>query len=219
METPIGHTLKSNRASAWFALMVAVAAILTDLWLSSRSAYSETPRIALAVVGVLIMTLVSRGNRASLGVSHRMLPTYRYWARVTLVLGAIVGLFCVVTGILLHFVGIDMPMPATAPSRIVSEGVHMCITAPIIEESIYRFVLCVPLVAVAGPRITILAAGTVFAALHFAYGNPSPDNFIAGFFLAWAFLRSGSFLTPLLLHSLGNACALVVHMIHWQLMA
>ena len=38
---------------------------------------------------------------------------------------------------------------------------------------------------------------------------PGPDNLIAGFFLAWAFLKSGSIIVPLALHALGNLCALV----------
>jgi len=196
--------------------MIAVAAVAADMWLSARSAYRETPRIVVAVVAVVLVTALCRGDRASLGLSHRMLPTYRYWAAATLALGAIVGLLCVAAGVSLHCMGIRVPMPATAPGQILSEGVRMCVTGPLLEESIYRLVLCVPFAAIAGPKITIFVAGAVFAGLHFAYGNPGPDNVVAGFLLTWAFLKSGSFLTPLLLHSLGNACALAVHVIHWH---
>jgi uncharacterized protein len=219
VETPIGHTLRSDRVSAWLAFMVAAAAIVADLWLSTRPAYCENSRMVVAVIAVVLVTVLCHGDRASLGVSHRMLPTYRYWAGVTLVLGAVVGLLCVAGAALLHSVGIHIPLPATAPSRILAEGVRMCVTAPLLEESIYRLVLCVPLAAIAGPKFTILAAGAVFSGLHFAYGNPAPDNFVAGFFLTWAFLKSGSLLTPLMLHSLGNACALAAHAIHWQLVS
>jgi membrane protease YdiL (CAAX protease family) len=80
---------------------------------------------------------------------------------------------------------------------------------------LYRLVLCVALVGIAGQRWTILLSGALFAAMHFIYGNPSPDNFIAGYFLAWAFLKSGSILTPIVLHSLGNACVLALSLANW----
>jgi len=44
----------------------------------------------------------------------------------------------------------------------------------------------------------------LFAALHFLGGNPGPDNFIAGYILAWSYLKSESIAIPVLLHSLGN---------------
>jgi len=83
---------------------------------------------------------------------------------------------------------------------------YACLWAPITEESVYRFALCVPAHQSFGERLTSLASGAAFAALHFRYGNPAHDNFIAGFALAWAFLRSRTLLMPLGLHALGNLC-------------
>ena len=67
-------------------------------------------------------------------------------------------------------------------------------------------------------RIIILS-GTVFALAHLVGGNPGPDNFIAGFILAWAFLKSGTLLIPILLHFAGNLCVFVfgVLMFYWPL--
>jgi membrane protease YdiL (CAAX protease family) len=90
-----------------------------------------------------------------------------------------------------------------------------CFFAPLLEEALYRLILCVALVRIAGPQWTILASGAIFAALHFVGGNPSPENFIGGYFLAWAFLKSGSILTPIVLHSLGNACVVALHVANW----
>ena len=87
--------------------------------------------------------------------------------------------------------------------------------APILEESVYRLALCVPLAALCGPRWTIAVSGAVFAALHFVYGNPGPDNFIAGYFLAWAYLKSGTLMIPMALHALGNACVIALHVGTW----
>ena len=52
------------------------------------------------------------------------------------------------------------------------------------------------------------ASGLLFGGLHVLYGNPGPDNLVAGFFLAWAILKSGSILVPLALHALGNLCVI-----------
>lgn len=218
METRIGHTFQGHRIAAWLAVLVAVVAVATDMWLSASRVDQETLRLVVAVVAISIIAALCRGNRASLGVTHRMLPSYWYWTKVTLFIGLAVGLFYIVSSVVLHIVGIQIPVPATPPDQILSSWIYMCVKAPLLEESTYRLVLCVPLVAVVGPRVTIILAGAVFAALHFVYGNPSPDNFIAGYFLVWAYLKSGSIATPILLHSLGNACALVVHVINWQMM-
>ena len=86
-----------------------------------------------------------------------------------------------------------------------------CVAAPVLEELIYRLALCLPLVGIVGRRWTILLSGVVFAALHFRHGNPGPSNFIAGFILGWAYLKSGNLLIPIILHSLGNLCVFLVN--------
>jgi len=88
----------------------------------------------------------------------------------------------------------------------------MCVYAPITEEAIYRFALCTSMAALMGPRAAIVISGVMFAASHVLGGNVGPDNQIAGFVLAWAFLKSGSLAVPLAFHALGNLCALAFHL-------
>lgn len=66
---------------------------------------------------------------------------------------------------------------------------------------------------------TVVVSGSLFAIAHFVGGNPGPDNFVAGFLLAWAYLKSGSLLIPILLHALGNLCVFVfaICMYYWPL--
>jgi membrane protease YdiL (CAAX protease family) len=209
-DTPLGYALQKPPAKAWFAVGIALAAIGADFLLQSF-------RLRSLVIGasVLVLVLLAQGDRASLGLVFRLRPSYRYWVKVTLGIGAAVAGFCIVGGFLLWIIGIRMPIPATPPERILSTLGSYCISAPVLEEALYRLVLCVALVRVAGPWWTIFASGAVFAALHFVWGNASPDNFIAGYFLAWAFLKSGSILTPVVLHSLGNLCVLALHVANW----
>lgn len=175
--------------------------------------------MVLGAASVISLLLLSRGDRFSLGLTLRMRPGYRYWMKATLLIGVAVGLFSTVGMLSLHAAGIHLPTPTTPPDRILSSLVSGCISAPLTEEAMYRLVFCVPLAALVGSRTTIVLAGATFAGLHFVYRNPGPDNFIAGFFLAWAFLKSGSMLTPILLHSLGNACAVASQVIDWYRMA
>jgi len=174
-------------------------------------------RLALATGAVCVLLLLGRGDRYSLGITLRIIPNCRYWAIITLLIGAGIGIFCLVAGAILLACGVCPPIPRVPPELIISYSWHSCVSAPFIEETLYRIVLCVPLVAVAGPWSAVLASGALFAGLHFVYGNPAPDNFIAGYFLAWAYLKSGSFVTPVLLHALGNACALAVHVSNWHI--
>jgi membrane protease YdiL (CAAX protease family) len=91
----------------------------------------------------------------------------------------------------------------------------MIVIAPLVEESIYRLVLCFPTTAAIGSTGTIILSGTIFAGLHFVYGNPSPDNCLAGYVLTWAYLKSGSLLVPITLHSFGNCVAFAVQFGVW----
>ena len=209
-DTPLGYTLQKPPAKAWVAVGIALAAIGADFFL-------ESFRLRSLVIGgsVLILVFLAQGERASLGFVSRLKPSYRYWVKVTLGIGAAVAGFCIVAGFLLWTIGIRMPIPATPPERIPSALVSYCISAPLLEEALYRLVLCVALVRIIGPWWTIFASGAIFSALHFAWGNASPDNFIAGYFLAWAFLKSGSILTPVALHSIGNGCVLALHVANW----
>ena len=93
--------------------------------------------------------------------------------------------------------------------------VQMCVLSPIFEEATYRFGLCTGLVTVLRPWGTIVVTGMIFGALHILYGNPGPGNLTAAYFLAWAYLKSGTIVVPVVLHSLGNLCALAMHFATW----
>jgi membrane protease YdiL (CAAX protease family) len=91
----------------------------------------------------------------------------------------------------------------------------MCVFAPVVEEAIYRLALCVPLAVWLGPWRAIVVSGLAFAGVHLLGGNPSPENLVGGLFLAWAYLKSESIVVPVLLHSLGNLCALAAQVGTW----
>lgn len=210
MDTPLGYTLQEPRTKAWLALGVGLAAIGIDFLLESFLL-----RSLVTGASILIIAWLAQRDTASLGLVVRLRPGYRYWAKATLAMGAAIGAFCVAAGLLLKVMGTPLSIPATPPERILSVLASYGVSAPVLEEALYRLVLCVSLVRIAGPGWTIFTSGAIFAALHFVWGNASPDNFIAGYFLAWAFIKSGSILTPIVLHSLGNLSVLALHVANW----
>lgn len=94
----------------------------------------------------------------------------------------------------------------------------MCFVAAVVEESVYRVVACGLIAAIAGHRQTIAINGVLFGLLHVWYGNPSPENLVGGFFLAWSFLKSETILVPLILHSVGNMLVLAAQVIAWYVL-
>jgi membrane protease YdiL (CAAX protease family) len=196
--------------------LISAAVVVTDFWIVWRgNGWYLGPRAILPVVAATAYFLMARGDFASVGLRLRPVQGLRYWLVATLAIATAVGAFIAIGGLAMVLTGRPLPLYATPPEGLLPAFVHMCLLAPLVEEAIYRLGLCTGAVPLLGPRRTIAVSGLTFGALHVLYGNPGPDNLVAGFFLAWAYLKSGSFLVPLVLHSLGNLCALSAHVATW----
>ena len=140
------------------------------------------------------------------GFHAKIQPSLKYWCKASLCIGAIILAFCLLS--FLVFKMFDIPIPKFSFQNTAQWKRWMffaCLISPIVEEILYRSVLCCSLEKAVGTNSSIVISGAVFALLHFFYGNLAIDNFIAGYFLAWAFLKSKSILIPILLHAAGNA--------------
>jgi membrane protease YdiL (CAAX protease family) len=111
--------------------------------------------------------------------------------------------------------GHELPVYATSPSEMGRSFLRMCVIAPVLEEVVYRLAPCVPLAVLFGPWKAIVVSALAFAGMHIVAGVPSPENLVGGFFLAWAYLKSSSIAVPVVLHSLGNLCALLGQVGAW----
>ncbi|NUM34739.1 MAG: CPBP family intramembrane metalloprotease [Candidatus Brocadiae bacterium] len=141
------------------------------------------------------------------GFQTQIQPSIAYWAKISFYIGVMVLAFCLLC--LIGFKILQIPVPKYVLFRNSSEFrnwmLAACFFAPIVEETLYRAILCGTLEKIAGTTTGIAVSGGLFALLHFFYGNPAFDNFIAGYFLAWSFFRSKSILIPIFLHASGNA--------------
>jgi len=224
VKTPIGQQLSGSSwrlAAATAVGALAVAGHLLSIHFE-LAAGPVSSRCLFALVSVAALLLFVRGDRQSLGLNLAPVQGWKYWCRVTLVIGLVLG---VVVGGLSAIVwavcrlrGEELPLYATPPDQVRKAFVSMCIAAPLWEESIYRVAVCVPAVILLRPAGAIIVSGLVFGLMHVVAGVPGPDNLIAGFFLAWAYLKSGSIAVPIAWHSLGNLFALAVQvgMWYWQ---
>lgn len=221
MITPIGQQLSGSRWRLALASLVGGAAVTADLLLVHVRVTGAAidPRWLLALLPLIAYFLIARGDRRSLGLIAVPIQGWGYWCRATVVLGLLIALLVggliAIAWAVCWLIGAELPVYALPPSLVGHVFVGSCITAPLLEESIYRLALCVPAAVLLRPAGAIAVSGIIFGLLHVVYGNPGPDNLIAGFFLAWAFLKSGSIVVPLVWHSLGNLCALAVQVGTW----
>lgn len=195
-------------------LAIAMAAIAAD-FLRARGMISTDIDAAPAATFLSLFLLARFGIGAG-DVGWRILPRQGlwYWCRAIAVIGGIISLFCALFLVTRSLTGIHFRAEGF---RRLSDFWDFCLYAlilsPIIEEILYRGLLCPPIAALAGSWCAIFVSGSLFAAVHFARGNPAPTNFVAGFFLAWVFLKSESIVLPMIVHALGNLVVGLCHLL------
>lgn len=216
MTTPIGQSLAKPPYKLAVAISVGLIAVAGDLIFVGQHLWYE--RGLLPLIAVIAFVQLADGDLSSLGLRVLPIQGWPYWLRATIWLAVAMGVFATAWVWILMSGEYDLPVITTPPSTAGQRFWDMCIYAPVLEESIYRFALCIPIVALVRPWVAILASGLAFSLLHFVSGNPSPENAIGGFLLAWCFLKSGSIYLPLILHSLGNSVVLASQVGGWYLL-
>src|SRR3954447_541754 len=216
METTIGRRLAGSRPRLSASAAVALLVVAADYVLVARGNYSYLgARGWLPLLALGSLSLLSLGDPGTVGLGPWPQPGVRYWIDTAAWLGLALGSVSMSALLGLNRLGGELPIRSTHPDRFGAEFVRMCLLAPTVEEGVYRLGLCGGLVAWIGPGRTIVASGVLFGGLHVLYGNPGPDNLLAGFYLAWSYLKSGTILVPIALHALGNFCVLASWIALW----
>ena len=187
--------------------IMALAVVIGDVL------YHSGPILPLA--GLVAILCLNDGAPPSLGMKWQPMQGWRHWCRLALWFGAAVGILVLIYGVVCLLMKKEIPIYRTDPRELSSQLFFMCVYAPIAEEVVYRSLLATAILPTAGYYGTILISGLVFALIHVLGGNASPENQVGGFLLAWAFLKSGTILVPIAMHSAGNLIALASHVAAW----
>ena len=214
MNTPIGQCLRSNTRFQVAFSISALLIILIDLWLV-RQAAPIWARIMLAAVVLVVYLVPGSIDRTSLGLHFTPIQSITYWIRMIILIGVIMLIPIMVYLLLANALGWKLSIPQLPPDQAGLFFLYGCVLAPFLEEVIYRLVLCFPATSIICSLGAILFSGAVFAGVHFLYGTPGPDNFFAGYVLAWVYLKSGSIIVSMIIHSLGNFVILIFYLGAW----
>ena len=199
------------------AVVVVVADILLAYFVDFY-VYSWT-RAILPMAALVVMDGQRRRKPGDGWPSAHPHGGWRWWIQVSfLVMG--LALLCLAALFWLSSVVTWLPHLAQLdPHDLPSLLLYACVLAPLLEEGVYRLLLCTALAACFRQRTVILISGTLFVLLHFAYGNLALTNVAAGYLLAWVYLRSGSLWLTILWHSFGNLAILLAQVMLFQLAA
>ena len=211
----VGAALSRSPAVAWTALAFGVAVAAGDMLLVSAHLTVKTRTWTVGAASlagvVLVLGALARWDWRSLGLRVVPIQGWWYWAKLTVIAAAGFGVLLLAIYGGARLLGIDTgPAPYMTPDQLgwfLRQGV---VEAPLFEETIYRLALCTGAVAVLRKWPTIAVSGLAFGVLHVLYGNPGPDNILAGYVLAWAYLKSGTIWLPVVYHALGNLTVYLV---------
>ena len=183
----------------------------------SRWVRPEEFMTVTALLTLVFILCLEGGTAPELRLTSRPVQSWGWWVRLACGFGLVIAVISVVVVGFLWAIGRPMPIPRASPSALPARLFAFCVFAPVVEELIYRGFLTQALAGTMGTWGLIVTSGVVFGLLHVLYGNPGPDNLVAGFFLQWAFLKSGSILVPMAMHAAGNALAVTSHVVNWHL--
>ena len=167
----------------------------------------------LGLTGLVAVMCLNNGEVDSLRMRLAPIQGWWYWWRLAFLFGFWIGIALVAYAGIWMLLGKELPVVRTAPG--VEEFLWMCVHAPVTEEVIYRVLLIAAVLPTVGERGSIVVSGVLFALIHILSGRASPENQLAGFMLAWAYLKSGTILVPIAMHSGGNLIALGSQVAGW----
>lgn len=214
MQSMIGSSIPASRRRLALGLALAtIAAYFLIVFLRLSFDFSTS----LVLFSTLVLVWLCEGDLTSLGLRWSPRQGWRLWIRWAWRILMLLGVALIIGFGVARLIGYEFPIITTPPRLAAWRFVWMCIYAPLLEELLFRFILCVPLSRFWGGWTAIAISGTLFAFVHVAYGSASPENLLGGFFLAWAYLKSESIVIPILLHATGNFLALLAQLVGWYL--
>ncbi len=216
-QSAIGRKFLDIPRTAVALAVIAVALDFVCVNMGNYGYFYGEVRTCLAMIMFAFAVCLSDGDHKSLGLRASPVQGWSPWIFTSLKIGGAVAV-CIVVGLGSWFaMDHSLSFPVTELSQACPRFMRMCLVAPTVEEAVYRLLACGLVAAILGKKTTIALSGVLFGYLHVLYGNPSPENLVGGFFLAWSFLKSETILVPVALHSVGNLLVLVAQIVAWYL--
>lgn len=160
MQTAIGQHFQSSTAQR-LAVAIGVVTVVTD-YIYVTYYYSYDVRCALALIAFAAIIYLADGNLSSLGLRLTPQQGWRPWVRNSLIIGLLVSICFVLGTRIWLLMGCEIPQPKVSPFPIFSNFLRMCFVAPVMEEAVYRVIICVSLMNYLGPWKTIIISGLLF---------------------------------------------------------
>ncbi len=188
------------------ALLSAVAVIGAGWLAFLGSGYSWH---VLGAVAVLIIERATCGSLASPWGWSNWTPSLKHFWRVTWVCSAVIAVLLLIAVMVIRIgeyqFGIH-PKNIRHPDEFWGWIMFAVVTAPLVEEWIYRGVIQPRMRIAIGPKWAIFWNGILFWIYHWVgHGQITGLNHLAGGWLfAWSWQRTNSLVAPTLLHALGN---------------
>lgn len=186
---------------------------LYRLFWTKPEAYSLLAR-AISVLLILCLLLLSgRASTATLGLSKFGLADHSRWIVKLCALVLAGYLILSLAFVAACRIGLVDPAPLLELRDFTNiDEFHRyllvgLIVAPIFEELVYRSLAVPAFAGWLGNGWAILLSGPLFYFLHIViYARPwfLFHYVLAGWILAWAFVRTGNVWSPMILHALGN---------------
>jgi membrane protease YdiL (CAAX protease family) len=212
MDSAIGKGLRQSPRLLVTTTAFAVAILALTLILTTPSGqqfdYGRGAYLTLATIGCLYFGFVAAhvpGTAGALGFRLAPKQGWLYWLWVSPAIGLVQLTVLIIWGKVFSGMSLGLPEALTWQRFLAA-----CFIAPVVEEILFRMVLCPPAVALAGSWGGIIIGGVVFAYAHFVAGVAAPDNQMGGFVLAWTFVKSETIILPIALHSISNLIALML---------
>ena len=164
--------------------LTAAAVVYADAWLVWTGKISlMSVRPIPPVIALMAYCLLLRGDLPAMDLRFRPIQGFRYWVLATVWIGAAIGTFLLLALAAALLTGYPIRLYRYGPPFFGSCLSKCACFRRFSRKQPYRFGLCAGLVTVIRPRPTIFVSRMIFGAIHILYGNPGPNNLIAGYFL------------------------------------
>jgi len=207
MDTQIGSAFSRSGRKHAAACALALALVVSEFAFLLLHV-SQSITFSAMVLSVPLFAYFAGWDDATLGLHLRPRQGWLYWGVAAVVIGLLTLLAVSAWALFLWIRGSELAAPQVfgAYRDFWPFLLSTCVLAPILEEVLCRLAVCAPAKRLIGPWPAIALSGIVFASLHFWTGAANPANVVAGFFFAWAYLKSETLAVPVALHALGNLC-------------